>query len=258
MTISTKFSVRIADFYFDEEPKNIAVDLIRRLQSSTPTAEGRCTPFCTVVVDLSPSEEWLIAHVRNNTRYEIKRAAERDHLTYSYWDKPGQNVVAEFCDFFDHFARLRKRPRISRSRFRTLADWKVVDLSMVSQGSGEPLVWHAFYRCKERVRMLESPSRLKTTADTEERNLFGRANRYHHWQDMMRFKAEGILTYDLGGWAPNARDPEIAGINRFKEGFGGRIVENYNYQRPITVKGKMALHIFDLMQSLRGAREKPS
>jgi hypothetical protein len=36
--------------------------------------------------------------------------------------------------------------------------------------------------------------------------MIGRANRYHHWHDIQRFKSEGISTYDS---AAGIRDKTI-------------------------------------------------
>jgi hypothetical protein len=71
--------------------------------------------------------------------------------------------------------------------------------------------------------------------------MVGRANRYHHWQDIVKFKNLGIATYDLGGWYADTTDPAKININKFKEEFGGELVKHFNCRHGITTKGKLFL-----------------
>lgn len=90
------------------------------------------------------------------------------------------------------------------------------------------------------------------------RNLIGRANRFHHWQDMLRFKQAGIRVYDFGGWYQGTTDTEKLGINRFKAEFGGTVVTNYNCKLLLTAKSRWLVNAgkwFErAMQPRNGAR----
>lgn len=46
---------------------------------------------------------------------------------------------------------------------------------------------------------------------------------------MLRFKEAGITTYDMGGYAKDTTDAELAAINSFKAGFGGVVVREDHY-----------------------------
>lgn len=241
MVRSTKWTVRILDLYFDEQSPGIAnVDLIRYIQIPEPLSDTESTPFSTILIDLKRDEEWLLSHVRNNTRYEIIRARDRDNLEYCYWRAPHAALIKEFSDFFDSSTLLKKQPLISRARLRVLARAGLLDLSVVRSG-GNDLVWHAHVRTDTRIRLLETASLFRSSSDAEYRKLVARANRYHHWRDMMRFKEEGVVTYDFGGYIRNTSSEELAGINRFKEGFGGKLVTEYHAERAVTLRGKVAL-----------------
>jgi hypothetical protein len=113
------------------------------------------------------------------------------------------------------------------------------------------LVWHAYHRGRERVRLLHSVSLYRTTEDSARRNLVGRANRYHHWQDICRFRADAIALYDFGGWYEGARDREKVRINAFKEEFGGIIVPTFSCQLAITVKGQVVVALHRTVDSVR-------
>jgi lipid II:glycine glycyltransferase (peptidoglycan interpeptide bridge formation enzyme) len=92
--------------------------------------------------------------------------------------------------------------------------------------------------------------------------MLGRANRYHHWEDMLRFKKSGISVYDFGGWYVGDTDQEKLRINDFKNKFGGQIVKNFNCNYCINIKGSLYLHLVKtysgLMQLPLGYRLKDS
>jgi lipid II:glycine glycyltransferase (peptidoglycan interpeptide bridge formation enzyme) len=79
--------------------------------------------------------------------------------------------------------------------------------------------------------------------------LVGRANRYLHWQDLLRLRESGCTALDLGGWHPGD-DTELLKINKFKEEFGGKVVEIYNSMMGISLKGKAALKLLALKRML--------
>jgi hypothetical protein len=60
---------------------------------------------------------------------------------------------------------------------------------------------------------------------------------------MLRFRDEGLTIYDFGGWYPGKEDIELLRINRFKEGFGGRLACEYNGDLALTWRGDMALRL---------------
>ena len=57
----------------------------------------------------------------------------------------------------------------------------------------------------------------------------GRANRFLHLEAIKLFKKDGYSLYDLGGYAKNTTDPVMIGINKFKDSFGGRLLEESHY-----------------------------
>ncbi len=60
---------------------------------------------------------------------------------------------------------------------------------------------------------------------------------------MLLFKRQGLACYDFGGWYAGTDDPIKLGINKFKEEFGGEKVHQYNCEKGVTLKGKLALAI---------------
>ncbi len=52
-----------------------------------------------------------------------------------------------------------------------------------------------------------------------------------HWEDFSNHKAAGDTTFNLAGFNPAPTDAKEAGIRRFKEKWGGRIVEVPQFER---------------------------
>ena len=113
--ISKRFSVRIADLYFDEQPLELNADVARYVQWSRPLPEARCTSFCTRVIDLRKDCAVLMADMAPKTRYEIRRA-QRDGLPHSFFSDCTRSVLNQFCEFYDQFTALKGLRRSSRSR----------------------------------------------------------------------------------------------------------------------------------------------
>jgi hypothetical protein len=247
MILSTKFALRIADFYFDEPEAPVRVDVIRFIQTGQPVPGTRCKIFHTIVNDLREDEEALLQKLRKVTRQQIARAKTNDRFEYEHWDHPDNKLLDHYCEFFDRFAALKGQPRASRSRLHVLRSAGALDLSVVRHPGGD-LVWHAHHRAGDVVRLLASASLRPESDDREYRNRVGRANRYHHWLDMLRFKAQQRAVYDFGGFTSDCEDPELAGINMFKSSFGGQVVQKYLCQRAVTWRGKLALNVLDRLR----------
>jgi hypothetical protein len=241
---------RFGDIYFGEEsvvPGD--VDVVRHFHRSTPLPGVPCSSMQTIVIELAPDPEVLLAAVSKNTRYEIRRGGDKDGLEYEVVEGTAE-AVDEFAAYYAQFAALKGLPPLSTDYLHALARARALDLSVVRQ-EGEVLVWHAYHRGRERVRLLHSVSLYRTTEDSARRNLVGRANRYQHWRDICRFRADAIALYDFGGWYEGAKDQEKVRINAFKEEFGGIIVPTFSGQHAVTVKGQLVLALLGTADSVR-------
>lgn len=243
MILYRKASFRIAEVWFDEKANGVQADIVRRLQHPTPVAEGKCTPFHTILMDLNHDPDLLLARMKRETRYEIRRAADKDHLTYTMSIAADSDCLDQFLSFYGEIIAQKGFPKLNNVRLQKLIQADALSLSLVQGETGIPLVWHAYYRTKERVRLLHSAS-LGRNSDVAQRSLIGRANRYHHWQDVLSFKAQGTRVYDFGGWYDGDSDPRRLSINKFKEGFGGQVVLNYNSLQGLTKLGKAAVWLY--------------
>jgi hypothetical protein len=235
-------SIRIAEFWNGEPPGKPRVDLVRFFQQSEPLPGMFCREFYTIVLDLSQSDDVLLAKMKKGTRYEIRRAANED-VIHETWSENDPRLIDEFCEYYDQFAAQKAQPRQNREWLSLLARDDALTISRVRDVSGQTLVWHSYLRAGNRVTLLSSASLFRDHPSSTYRSYLGRANRFHHWQDMLHFKKHLVTTYDFGGWYQKQEDPERLRINQFKEEFGGEIVKTYICERALTLRGKIFLRM---------------
>lgn len=193
-------------------------------------------PFFTRLIDLeSPFEE----EFDKNVRYEIKRA-QKESLLFSWGEE-----ISPFVEFFNAFAQSKGLSLLNEAELSYMGEH--LRLTEI-RANGEPLVMHSYLldHSIKRVRLLHSASLFRLSQEKDFRALVGRANRLLHFLDMERFKEEGFKIYDFGG-VSHSQDPALLGINRFKEGFGGREVEEPTFRgwlfvallKIFTLKGRL-------------------
>ena len=206
------------------------VDIIEHFQRSSPIPGARCSDFHTIHLDLTQDPETLFSGLSETCRYKIRRA-EREDLKTEAWMSARDELVDDFIAFFDRFARGKGLPPAPAERLHALAEAAVLDLSTVCRDD-DPLVWHAYLRAGNRARLLHSASLFREYKDTGRRNMIGRANRYLHWHDLLRYKDAGIPLFDFGGWYSGHDNEELLRINAFKESFGGHVVPEFHCAVP--------------------------
>jgi hypothetical protein len=120
---------------------------------------------------------------------------------------------------------------------------------------GERLVWHGYLVRGGFARLQYSASAFRGR-DSAYRSLVGRANRWLHWQCMLRFREMGIATYDWGGVFEEESTAEQAGLNRFKREFRGREVRRFDCVLPVTARGRLRVLVHRLADRCRALYRK--
>jgi hypothetical protein len=176
-------------------------------------------PFWTLAVDLTQDEAALSAGLNGTTRTQVRQGEKLGVVC-----APG--TAAEFLGFFNDFAKEKGIAGTSAAKLASFGDSLRVTEARLE---GQILAMHVW--CLDqglgRVRLIHSAT--GRFGDPERQNASGRANRLLHWWEMLAFKAEGVATYDWGGYAKDTEDPAKQGINHFKDGFGGALVEESHY-----------------------------
>ncbi|MCA1631610.1 MAG: hypothetical protein LC785_16545 [Acidobacteria bacterium] len=247
MIIYRKKFVRIAEAWYGEEPDARGVDIARGFQREEPAPGGAlCREFYTILIDLTRDPDSLLSGLKRGCRYKIRRAEARDGVVYECANAARRpDLLARFREMYDEFAPRKNLPAIDPAWLSLMTATGGLFVSRAARATGDALVWHTHFLSGGRATLLHSAS--PPAAEAAGRNLIGRANRFHHWRDMLHFKSEGAILYDLGGWYQGDSDARRLGINRFKEDFGGDVVKNYITERGLTVRGKLFLRARTLL-----------
>lgn len=176
--------------------------------------------FHTLLTDLTISEEDLFRKCSATVRNEIKRA-EREGVFFSY-----NTSIEKFVPFFNSFARIKGLEQIQESKVRAYGKYLVITEATLNNNV---LASHSYIVDEElkRVRLYQSATQ-RFSKDIDY-NLIGRANKFLHYKDMLKFKEMNFSVYDWGGIAHDTTDSSLLGINKFKKSFGGIESIEYNY-----------------------------
>ncbi len=251
MLIYKKFGLRIGEAWFNEPIGENRADILFYQQANAPIAGAANTAVSTLVIDLQQDEKLLLSNLNSNTRYEVRRAREKDGLLCFAWDKKEAGVLDRFRSVYEVFAQQKGLAPVGSSRLLHLSETGNLEVSWSARADGEALVYHVYLAVANRARLLYSASLFRASSDAEFRNLVGRANRLLHWEDMLRFRAAGVKTYDFGGWYAGKEDAEKLRINSFKEGFGGKMEQYWNAEQLLTARAKLAKKVQWAMKLLR-------
>jgi hypothetical protein len=219
-------------------------------QASEPYPGFKWQEKLTLVLDLTRPGALLLANLKKSYRSEIRAAKDKDGLCCTMTDTPSSALRSGFYDFYDAFARAKGLDPIDRGLMERRARQGTLALSSVAlAGPGAtPLVLHAYLVQDGRARSLYSASQRLAETRGPRLNLIGRANRLLHWEDILWFRAKGLRLYDFGGWYGGTEDPEKLAINRFKEGFGGTRITEYETIQGVTLLGRVGVSLWHLMK----------
>lgn len=247
MLIYQKGPIRAGEVWFDGDFETEGVDVINFVQRSRPLPGSSYIVKFTIHIDLSQTEDQLLADMPSNTRYKVRRAI-KEGIIYDAPDPKDPDVLAEFCEFHDRFSQWKSQGWLDAIRngfmpldqehLARIADSGHLDLSRIKSPEGSDLTWHAHYRAGGTCNMFRSATNRERD-DSSYRVSVGRANRAHHWFDMQRFKKEGEKILDMGGWYHGFDDEARMRIAEFKSEFGGRITRGVDASLGVTPKGKL-------------------
>jgi hypothetical protein len=244
-----KHLLRFSELWYDEPHPGGGTDILVFNQAPEPRPGLLWREKKTLVLDLAQSQERLQADLRKTYRAEIRTARDRDHLRCSLDLAPDPALRSRFYDFYDRFAQTKGLEPLERPLLEQMALRGALALSQAGlEGEACPLVCHAYLVYGGRARSLYSASLRLAERDPGRLSLMGRANRLLHWEDILRFRAEGLGLYDFGGWYGGTEDRQRLAINRFKEGFGGRRITEYDAIQGVTLLGRMGVALRHLLK----------
>jgi hypothetical protein len=254
ITYRSRFLTRAEVWFDDEATENAGIDWILYRQRSGAVRGAKSRNFYTRLIDLSQSAEELSAGLSEDTAYKIRRARDRDGIICEWHDAQDPAVISRFEEIYKLFAGKKGLAGLNRPLMESRAAAGALDICSAKDAKGNTLVYHAYYRNSRRASQLESPSLYRTFSDSTTRNFCGRANRHLTWNNILRYKAQGLKSFDFGGWY-HGSDPDMLNINEFKRGFGGKITREYQCEQIVTLKGRVVLAVARLLERAK-ARQR--
>jgi len=197
-----------------------------------PAADGLCKPTddiqppATVIVDLRPPEDKILAAMKTKTRYNV-RLAEKRGVTVE------MGSAADMDRWYAVYRETSVRDRIaihSRSYYEGLfSNAAELDAAggvaptvrlLIARADGELLAGNIVLFWKKSAVYLTGAS------SGEKRNLM--PTYALQWAAMRMAKSAGCETYDLYGCPPVADESHpMFGLYQFKTGFSPRVVERW-------------------------------
>lgn len=184
------------------------------------TKSANIQPSKTLIIDLTKSEEQLLAEMHHKTRYNIKLAQKhaveiKDEFAISV----GHGLFFdEVLKLIQETSRRQKFTTFPQSYYKDMADF----FALGARGAISLHIYKAVYQ-----NQLLGSAFMLDFGNTRT-FLFGGSGELHknvmapyllHWQAMVDAKNQGLNFYDFWGIETSAGD--IPGFVRFKLGFGG-------------------------------------
>ncbi len=219
---------RDADHFTDDgEWRGPPPDRLREIRMNIGTADRMLykaprdlLPPDTVLVDLDASEDAILARMHHKTRYNI-RLAERRGVTVD------EGTIDDLAAWYELYLATA-----ARGRFEPLPiEHFITMLTERAEGSSSPVTTHLLL-ARHEGRVLAGM--LLAIAPKRATYLYGASTRDRRevmapyavqWAAIRLAKAHGCKDYDLFGAAHGTEmSHPLAGVHRFKTGFGGRLV----------------------------------
>jgi len=245
----SKHGLRMAEQWLDEPVVRAHDCDVLLLQQYTHAPKGGFeSPFQSLALDLSRSEEDLLQGLNRDTKYKVRRAESKDQVACIQETMADEAMCLQFKAFYDEFAASKGIGLLSTAELLARCSAGALRLSRAVY-RGETVVWHVHAATAERAALLYSASHFRHQDDNDARAAIGRANRLLHWNDILGCKAAGLKVYDFGGWYAGTEDDALLKINQFKEGFGGTRVTQVNAAMPLSWRGWAYLKLRQLMSA---------
>ncbi|MDB6367015.1 peptidoglycan bridge formation glycyltransferase FemA/FemB family protein [Photorhabdus bodei] len=153
-----------------------------------------------------------------NTRYEINKIIKTNHY-FEY----NNNSNVNFINMYNAFASLKKLKPLTQERLLKFPINNII-YTYLNDERGDCASAHVYLFNHKNVVLLYSLTNY--TSDKNINKYRAMANRALHYYDMCLFKKQKIEYYDWGGIGLTNK---FKGIDKFKKGFGGKVVEYTEY-----------------------------
>lgn len=192
--------------------------LPQKFKELTPSRKSLFTKY-TFYIDLTKNEEELMSRMKEKTRYNVRFAQKKGVVVSE------ENSNEAFEIYLKLLSQTAKRDRFfahnqayHRAMWESLKPSGIAHL-LIARYEGKPLVAWVLFRWQNFLYYTYGASSAENR-DVMSSNLM-------YFEAMKFGKKLGLTTFDLWGALgpnPDPKDP-FYGFHRFKEGYGGRLVE---------------------------------
>jgi hypothetical protein len=178
------------------------------------------------------------------------KAENNGNFSYNFNLYPSCQDVCEFYDFYCSFCKKKDIDPVSLidiEKYLAIGALTLVSVSDLARGK---LSYTCYIRDDKCVRAWFTCSNFSDYEDSSVRNLIGMANRYSVCKSIEAFKRLGLQVYDCGGVTLQKENIKMCNIDRYKMEFSNNVITEYNFCYGNTIKGKIMLRIYYLVQGL--------
>jgi hypothetical protein len=195
----------------------------------------------TSCIDLGSSPDSILHGMSQTLRRKLRHAEKLGARVRIV--RNGTTCLTEFLAMFNYFAH-RKDVGVAPIKIKTLLRYAPSSDVFLAYYDDELMCGHLNLLDTQlrRERLIFSANRRFDGAETAK--LCAILNSYLHWFEIQAYRAEGLLTYDLGGLSFG----DNVGIDQFKKSFGGTIRKEHTYLCAKSALNARLINLAEMMQ----------
>ncbi|MDO8497877.1 MAG: peptidoglycan bridge formation glycyltransferase FemA/FemB family protein [bacterium] len=197
--------------------KNVEISSINYLSSMVLSSHS-LFPEWTQILDLTPSEDDLLAKMKSKTRYNIRLAQKKGVTVREESNEKGFEIFSKL-----YFETCKRQKYYGHSHEYHKTVWETLSPSishiLIAYFENESLAAYHLFKFKDTFYYTYGGS------SDQHRNLM--ATNLLMWEAIRLGKTLGATTFDMWGSLPPGYDEKNpwAGFTRFKEGYGTEFVQ---------------------------------
>ncbi|MCB5288334.1 MAG: peptidoglycan bridge formation glycyltransferase FemA/FemB family protein [Candidatus Cloacimonetes bacterium] len=193
--------------------------------------------FGNFVINLENEVDILLGNMTSKHRNMVRRA-EKDGVTIKIG---GLELLDDYCDLDAQTWKRSGQTPVNRSVYDNMLRYMPTSSFIaISYYNDVPQTGMLSYYNNQMMYYMYGASKDSPTVG---------ANNYLHWVIMKEMKARGVKKYSLVGFRLQVDpDGKLAGIQHFKKGFGGELVEGYLFKATFS---KPKRRLFEFLYKLK-------
>ncbi len=210
--------------YFAEKPANIRkpMKLVCHTHSLVPSR--KLVKSETVHIQLTDHERTMYTALSKSNQKMLRRAQQEAYQIFLY-EKPTEENLRAFQQFYNNFAKRKKIEQISKAHMESISllnNKGALLLSEVRSICGQTLCYRLDIVHAKKAMSYFVATCQPLSMPTHLKRPIRYANRFLLWHNLLHLKQQGCLLYDMGELT------DVETIRTFKLSFGGQVVDVYS------------------------------